>query len=110
MVLECAGTSRSLADAIDVTRKNGRIALLGVFAEPVAIDAFKLVQWNITLAGSRAEGDRSLSKVAPLMGDGRIKARPLITHTFPLDRINDAFDTFIHRTGGAIKVVIRLKT
>jgi L-iditol 2-dehydrogenase len=42
------------------------------------------------------------------MGDGRIKARPLITHTFPLERVNDAFQTFIHRTGGAIKVVVKL--
>jgi threonine dehydrogenase-like Zn-dependent dehydrogenase len=42
------------------------------------------------------------------MGDGRVKARPLITHTFSLDQINEAFQTFIHRIGGAIKVVIKL--
>ena len=108
MVLECAGTSGSLVDAIEFTRKNGRIGLVGVYSEPVAINAFKIAQWNITLAGSRAEGDRALSKVAPLMGDGRVKARPLITHTFPLERINEAFQTFIHRTDGAIKVVVKL--
>jgi threonine dehydrogenase-like Zn-dependent dehydrogenase len=109
VVLECAGTSTALADAIEFTRKNGRIGLVGIYSEPVAINAFKIAQWNITLAGSRAEGDRSLSKVAPLMGDGRIKARPLITHTFPLDQINEAFQTFINRIGGAIKVVIKLE-
>jgi L-iditol 2-dehydrogenase len=108
VVLECAGTSGSLTDAIEFTRKNGRIGLVGIYSEPVAINAFKIAQWNITLAGSRAEGDRALSKVAPLMGDGRVKARPLITHTFPLERINEAFQTFINRTGGAIKVVIKL--
>jgi threonine dehydrogenase-like Zn-dependent dehydrogenase len=42
------------------------------------------------------------------MGDGRIKTRPLITHTFPLEKINEAFQTFIQRTGGAIKVVVKL--
>ena len=108
VVLECAGTSGSLTDAIEFTRKNGRIGLVGVYSEPVAINAFKIAQWNITLAGSRAEGDRALSKVAPLMGDGRVKARPLITHTFPLERINEAFQTFIHRTDGAIKVIVKL--
>ena len=108
LVLECAGTSGSLADAIEFTKKNGRVGLVGVYGEPVRINAFKVVQWNMTLSGSRAEGDRSLSKVAPLMGDGRIKLRPLITHTFPLDQINGAFKTFIHRTGGAIKVVVKL--
>lgn len=106
-VLECAGTARSLADAIEYTRKNGRIALVGIYSEPVSINAFKVNQWNITLAGSRAEGDRSLSKVAPLMGDGRIKARPLITHTFSLDQVNEAIETFVKRIGGAIKVVLK---
>jgi L-iditol 2-dehydrogenase len=108
VVLECAGTSGSLTDAVEFTRKNGRIGLLGIYSEPVPINAFKVAQWNITLAGSRAEGDRALSKVAPLMGDGRIKARPLITHTFPLDQINQGFQTFINRIGGAIKVVIKM--
>ena len=108
VVLECAGTSDSLTDAIEFTRKNGRIGLVGIYSESVAINAFKIAQWNITLSGSRGEGDRALSKVAPLMGDGRVKARPLITHTFPLERINEAFQTFINRTGGAIKVVVQL--
>ena len=108
VVLECAGTAGSLRDAIEFTRKNGRIGLVGIYSEPVAINAFKIAQWNITLAGSRAEGDRALSKIAPLMGDGRIKARPLITHTFPLGRIEEAFQTFIHRIDGAIKVVVKL--
>jgi L-iditol 2-dehydrogenase len=108
LVLECAGTSGSLTNAIEFTKKNGRVGLVGVYGEPVTLNAFKIVQWNMTLSGSRAEGDRSLSKVAPLMGDGRIKLRPLITHTFPLDQINEAFQTFIHRIGGAIKVVVKL--
>jgi len=107
LVFECAGTSGSLTDAIEFTKKNGRVGLIGVYSEPVAINAFKIVQWNITLSGSRAEGDRALDKAAPLMGDGRVKARPLITHTFPLERIHEAFQTFINRTGGAIKVVIK---
>ena len=108
VVLECAGSSSSLSDAVEFTRRNGRIGLVGIYSEPVAINAFKIAQWNITLAGSRAEGNRALSKVAPLMGDGRIKARPLITHTFPLEQVREAFDTFIQRKGGAIKVVIKL--
>jgi threonine dehydrogenase-like Zn-dependent dehydrogenase len=108
VVLECAGTSTALTDSIEFTRKNGRISLVGIYSDPVQINAFKVAQWNITICGSRAEGDRSLSKVAPLMGDGRIKARPLITHTFLLDRINEGLQTFIHRTGGAIKVVIKM--
>ena len=107
VVLECAGSAKSLSDAVEYARKNGRIALIGTYDEPVLIDALKIPQRNLTLAGSRAEGDRSLDKVAPLMGDGRVKAKPLITHTFPLHRVNEAMETFIKRIGGAIKVVLK---
>jgi L-iditol 2-dehydrogenase len=106
-VLECSGAAQALADAVECSRKNGRVSVLGIYSEPVAINALKINQWNLTLAGSRAEGDRSLAKVAPLMGDGRIKARPLITHTFPLENVNEAMETFVKRVGGAIKVVLK---
>jgi len=40
------------------------------------------------------------------LGMGKILAKPLITHHFPLTEINDGFDTFIQRKGGALKVII----
>jgi len=107
VVLECVGTATALEDAVEYTRKNGRIALLGMHGQPVSINASRIMLSNITLAGSRAEGDRSVSKVAPLMGDGRLKCRPLVTHTFPLNQINEAVKTFVKRIGGAIKVVVK---
>jgi alcohol dehydrogenase len=33
--------------------------------------------------------------------------RPLLTHTFPLDRITEAYELFGQRSGGVIKVTIR---
>jgi L-iditol 2-dehydrogenase len=106
-VLECSGMAQSVADAVEFSKKNGRVSVIAVYGESVPINVDKLNQWNIALIGSRAEGDRALSKVLPLMEDGRVKARPLITHTFPLDRVNEAMETFVKRIGGAIKVVLK---
>jgi L-iditol 2-dehydrogenase len=36
VVLECAGSSGSLSDAVEFTRRNGRIGLVGIYSEPVA--------------------------------------------------------------------------
>jgi threonine dehydrogenase-like Zn-dependent dehydrogenase len=33
--------------------------------------------------------------------------KPYVTHTFPLDEITTAFDTFVKRIEGAIKVVVK---
>jgi L-iditol 2-dehydrogenase len=106
LALECAGTAGAAADAVEYTRKNGRVALLGIYQGEVPLNLNKVVQWNMTLAGGKAEGDWSLRRVLPLMADGRVKAAPLITHRFPLSRINEALRVFAGREGGAIKVVI----
>jgi L-iditol 2-dehydrogenase len=107
LAVECAGTAKAAKDAVEYTRKNGRVALIGIYEGDIPINLNKVVQWNMTLAGGKAEGDWSLRRVASLMGDGRIKSRPLITHTFPLDQINQAMETFVKRIGGAIKVVVK---
>ncbi len=106
LTVECAGTAQAARDAVEYTRKNGRVALVGIYEGDIAINLNKVVQWNMTLAGGKAEGDWSLRRVLPLMADGRIKAGPLITHRFPLADINEAMKTFVERKGGAIKVVI----
>jgi len=106
LTIECAGTGQAAKDAIEYTRKNGRIALLGIYQGEIPVNLNKVVQWNISLAGGKAEGDWSLQRVVPLMADGRIKSAPLITHRFRLKQINEAMKTFVEREGGAIKVVI----
>jgi len=106
LTIECAGTARAAKDAVEFTRKNGRVALIGIYEGDIPINLNKVVQWNMTLAGGKAEGDWSLRRVLPLMADGRIRAEPLITHRFSLAEINEAMTTFVERRGGAIKVVV----
>ena len=106
LTVECAGTEQAAKDAVEYSRKNGRVALIGIYQGDIPINLNKVVQWNMTLAGGKAEGDWSLRRVLPLLADGRVKAGPLITHRFPLQKINEGIKTFVGREGGAIKVVI----
>ncbi len=41
-----------------------------------------------------------------LLASGRVRAEPLLTHRFPLDRIGDAFAAADKRASGAIKVLV----
>ena len=107
LVLECAGTPGAAQTAMDFTAKNGRIAFIGIYGEPVTIDLNKMVQWNITAIGSKAEGDWCLERILPYMEKRLIRAQPLITHTFTLDDIHKGFETFEKRIDNAIKVVIK---
>jgi L-iditol 2-dehydrogenase len=106
-VLECAGTTQAAVDAVEFSKKNGRVALVGIYKEPAPLNVNKIVQWNITLAGSKAEGERSLAQALALLGRQTLDLSQLITHTFPLDQIHAAFETAEKRLGGAIKVVVK---
>lgn len=107
VVVECTGQPGPAADALNMIRKNGRISYNGIYHEPVTLQLDKIVQWNLLITGPKAEGMLNLGRAIPLMADGRINLKPLITHTFPLSEINTAFDTFTGRVGGAIKVIIQ---
>ncbi len=107
LVVECTGQAGPAAEALELARKNGRISFNGIYHEPVTLALNKIVQWNLLITGPKAEGMWNLERAIPLMADGRLKMKPLITHVFPLDEINAAFETFIQRKGGAIKVVVK---
>jgi threonine dehydrogenase-like Zn-dependent dehydrogenase len=107
VVVECSGQAGAAAEAVEIARKNGRISYNGVYHESVTLQLNKIVQWNLLIAGPKAEGMLNVARAIPLMADGRMNLKLLITHTFSLDEINTAFDTFTGRVGGAIKVIIK---
>jgi threonine dehydrogenase-like Zn-dependent dehydrogenase len=107
MVVECTGQPGPAAEALEIVRKNGRISYSGVYHEPATLQLNKIVQWNLLITGPKGEGMWNLERAIPLMADGRLDLKPLITHRFVLDEINKAFDTFTGRIGGAIKVIVK---
>lgn len=107
MVIETSGSAAGAAQAVELVKKSGRIAFVGIYSEPVTLNLNKVVQWNIQMAGGKAEGEDVLDRIVPLMESGRIKTKPLLTHTFPLGRINDGMNTYVNRIGNALKVVIK---
>jgi len=106
LVIEASGNVDAAVQAVELVKKSGRVSFLGLYPQPAPINLFKVVMHNLIVAGGRGEGEKAIDKLIPLMADGRIKTEPLITHRFSLDKINEAFDTFVNRKGNAIKVII----
>ncbi|MEM7333597.1 MAG: zinc-binding dehydrogenase [Chloroflexota bacterium] len=104
-VIECAGTPQSIQNSVEVTFKGGTISIIGIPIEPVALNVKKLVLDEIDFRGARANQNEQ-EEVVPLMLDGRIDAKTLITHTYHLQKFEAALDTFLTRKDGAVKVVI----
>jgi len=104
---ECSGAAGTFRQAVEMVRKGGRVALLGVppasVIEPVP---FKhIVHEEIMITGVRANPNVS-NKLLQMILSGQLVMKDLITHTFPLEEFATALDTFVTRRDGAVKVVI----
>jgi L-iditol 2-dehydrogenase len=105
VVLEAAGTPTTVRWALSLLRKGGRIAAVGIPTEGVEIDMRELVLYELELAGSRAAAGE-MRRVMPLIADGRIRLREIMTHQFALSEFEKALATFRDRSTGAIKITI----
>ena len=90
VVFEASGVPALLADAISMTRSGGRLRIAALYAGPVEIDANQIVQKELDVAGTFAYRGE-FSRVLALLQSGRIQTESLVTDTFPLSGINDAF-------------------
>ncbi len=105
-VIEASGTNDAFEESVRMARKGGQVAIIsipGTEDHPIAVRS--LVMNQISLHGVRANPNCS-KPVLSMMEQGILDVKPLITQTFPIDEVHEAFDTFIHRIDGAIKVVI----
>jgi L-iditol 2-dehydrogenase len=106
LVLVTSGSEAALQQALRLVRKGGDITLLAHFDDAVTVDIGLAVQNGNNLFTIRGEGRMCTHRSLEMMAEGKIQAKPLITHAFPLEQLKEGFDVFRERRGGAIKVVI----
>jgi L-iditol 2-dehydrogenase len=104
--IDGAGTVDSIRQAVDITRKGGRVAFTGVPLEPVELPMQKIVLEEIDLYGVRANRG-TMEEAIALIEFGRIRAKAMITHRFPLEQYSEALETFASRRDGALKVLVK---
>src|ERR1700682_5050825 len=107
VAIDTGGTQASIRQAVDVLRKGGRAAFTGVPTEgDTALPMQKIVLEEIDLFGVRANRN-TMEEVIPLVVSGRVRVKPLVTHTFPLEEYGQALHTFAERIDGALKVLVK---
>ena len=107
VVVEAAGSQKSLAEGLQVLRKGGYLLLYGIFGGPVNVDLHPIQECEYTVVGSCG-----LDYPAALEFLGR-RAAPvelLITHQFDMQGLVDAFKSGMikEQRDGYIKGVVLL--
>ena len=106
---ECIGNTTVMRQALECCHRGwGQSIIIGVAGagQEIATRPFQLVTgrvWKGTAFGG-ARGRTDVPKIVDWYMDGKIEIDPLITHTLPLSRINEAFD--LMHTGESIRTVV----
>lgn len=105
IVFEFTGRKEAMEAALDSVKRRGRIVVVGYSEDSFNIHPIKLITDEIQMLGSRASTRRETLEALKLVECQKFKLEPLITHTFPLDKINYGFE--LVREGIPIRVVIK---
>ena len=108
VVIEAAGSSQALNEAIAILRKGGSLLLYGVYSdEPIAVPMLKFVLNEFNCFGI-ADNTNGYPLAIKLLEKGTINVNPLITHTFTIDELPDAFTSGLieKRLDGYMKGVV----
>jgi S-(hydroxymethyl)glutathione dehydrogenase/alcohol dehydrogenase len=106
---ECIGNVQTMRQALECCHRGwGESIIIGVAGagQEIATRPFQLVTgrvWRGTAFGG-ARGRTDVPKIVDWYMEGKINIDDLITHTLPLDRINDAFD--LMHDGKSIRSVV----
>ena len=110
IVMECSGVPIALQQAIEMVRTGGRIVLVGVFEQEVPINFNRIIHKQLSLISSYSKGQKPIGEeikaAIELISSGKVDAKALISHTFPLDKIMDAFEVQT-KPDQSIKVIIK---
>ncbi|WP_426344344.1 S-(hydroxymethyl)glutathione dehydrogenase/class III alcohol dehydrogenase [Pseudoduganella sp. R-32] len=106
---ECVGNTQLMRQALECCHKGwGKSIVIGVAAagQEISTRPFQLVtgrHWLGSAFGG-ARGRTDVPKIVDWYMEGKLKIDELITHTLPLDRINEGFD--LMERGESIRSVV----
>ena len=103
-MLECSGAPRAFLDAVKVARAGARLVIAALYKDKVEIRPDRLVEKELEVRGSFAYRDEFPAVIAELRRSA-FAADELISHTFGLESIQEAFMTQAD-PGRSIKVTV----
>jgi L-iditol 2-dehydrogenase len=108
VAFDCAGEQDSIDDAMGSACIGGRVCLVGiprvdrVWYEPHIARRRELDVFNIRRARFTIEASLAMVRAR------QVELRSMVTHTFPLEKIQDAFELVDAYGDGVVKAVVRV--
>ncbi len=102
-----SGNPVAIAWCIDTVRKGGRVSIVGVYGPPWNIvPVGTAMNKGLTIRTGQCNVKRYMPRLLEHIRAGRIDAKAVITHRFPLEGAPDAYEIFARKKDGCIKCVL----
>ncbi|WP_127361119.1 zinc-dependent alcohol dehydrogenase family protein [Actinacidiphila soli] len=106
VVIEAVGVPESFEMCTRMVRPGGHVANVGVHGKPATLHLEDLWLKNVTIRTGLVD-TYSTPTLLRMMTAGRLPASSLVTHSFELDAMEEAYDVFSRAADtGALKVVL----
>ena len=104
-MIEVAGGEDTFQLAWQCARPNAIVTVVALYDKPQLIPLPQMYGKNLTFKTGGVDGC-DCAEILSLIEEGKIDTTPLITHTFPLSDIDDAYRLFENKEDRVIKVAI----
>ena len=109
VAIEALGKQETFENALRAIRPGGTLSSLGVYSGKVAApyDAFYAGLGDQKIVTTLCPGGKErMRRLMAMIENRRVDLTPLVTHSFALDDIEEAFDLFSHQKDGVMKVAL----
>lgn len=104
-VVEVAGSEETFRLAWKSARPNAVVTIVALYDRLQTLPLPEMYGKNLTFKTGGVDGC-DCAEILRLIAEGRLDTTPLVTHRYPLSRIEDAYRLFERREDGVIKVAI----
>ena len=109
VAIEALGTQETFESCLRVLKPAGVLSSLGVYSGKLTmpLDAIAAGLGDHKVVTTLCPGGKErMRRLMNVVESGRVDLKPLVTHRFGLDEIEDAYDLFANQRDGVLKVAI----
>lgn len=109
VAIEALGLQETFENCLRALKPGGTLSSLGVYSQDLKIplDAFHAGIGDHKIITSLCPGGKErMRRLMEVISCGRVDLKPLVTHRYKLDQIEDAYELFSHQRDGVLKVAI----
>ncbi|MBE6812932.1 MAG: alcohol dehydrogenase [Ruminococcaceae bacterium] len=107
VVIEVAGGEDTFQTAWKCARPNAIVTVVALYDKPQILPLPDMYGKNLTFKTGGVDGC-NCDKILQLIEKGKLDTTPLITHFYPFEKIEEAYEVFENRTDGCIKIAITM--